>query len=183
MKSIFKDILWFISVLVILLAVRIYVAAPIKVQGESMMPTLVDGEKAITYKLGDIKRFDVVPLVAPDDPSLNYVKRVIGLPGDTVAYENDQLYINGEPIPEPYLDEYKADWKNSGQTEPLTNNFTLAEITNYERVPENTYFVLGDNRRVSKDSRFQEVGFIPKENIIGKAKVTIWPPSQWGLIK
>ena len=100
-----------------------------------------------------------------------------------MAYENDQLYINGEPIPEPYLDEYKADWKNSGQTEPLTNNFTLAEITDYERVPENTYFVLGDNRRVSKDSRFPEVGFIPKENIIGKAKVTIWPPSQWGLIK
>lgn len=183
MKSIIKDILWFATVLVVLVTIRVYVVAPIKVQGESMMPTLIDGEKAIAYKLGDIKRFDVVPLVATDDPSLNYVKRVIGLPGDTVAYENDQLYINGEPVTEPYLDEYKTDWKNSGQTEPLTNNFTLAEVTDYERVPENTYFVLGDNRRVSKDSRFKEVGFIPKENIIGKAKVTIWPPNQWGVIK
>lgn len=183
MKAIVKDILWFATVLVILVAVRIYVAAPIKVQGESMMPTLVDGEKAIAYKLGTIDRFDVIPLVATDNPDLNYVKRVIGLPGDTVAYEGDQLYINGEPLAEQYLDDYKQAWKSSGETTPLTENFTLADVTGYERVPENTYFVLGDNRRVSKDSRFPEVGFIPEQNIIGKAKVTIWPPSEWGLIK
>ncbi len=183
MKAIFKDVIWFATVLVVLLVVRIYVAAPIKVQGESMMPTLVDGEKAIAYKLGSIKQFDVIPLVAPDDPSLNYVKRVIGLPGDTIAYENDQLYVNGNPIAEPYLDEYKQNWKASGENAPLTENFTLAELTGYEQVPENMYFVLGDNRRVSKDSRFSEVGFIPEENIIGKAKVTIWPPSEWGFIE
>lgn len=183
MKAILKDILWFVSVLIILLALRIYVVAPIKVQGESMMPTLVDGEKAITYKLGEIKRFDIVPLVATDDPSLNYVKRVIGLPGDTVVYEEDQLYINGQPLSESYLDQYKQEWHNSGESSPLTENFTLLELTGYETVPENSYFVLGDNRKVSKDSRFPDVGFIPKDNIIGKAKITIWPPSEWGLIK
>lgn len=183
MKNLFKDLLWFVSLLMILIAVRIFVASPIKVQGESMMPTLVDGEKAIAYKLGDIKRFDVIPLVAPDDPSLNYVKRVIGLPGDTVQYENDQLYINGEPVEENYLDEYKNEWHQLGNNEPLTENFSLGDLLGTDTVPPNTYFVLGDNRRVSKDSRFAEVGFIPKDNIIGKAKVSIWPPSKWGVIK
>ena len=183
MKSLFKDLLWFASLLVLLIMVRIFVASPIKVQGESMMPTLVDGEKAIAYKLGDIKRFDVIPLIAPDDPSLNYVKRVVGLPGDTVEYIDDKLYINSQPMEEPYLNEYKEEWQAAGQNEPLTPNFTLTELTGVNVVPPNTYFVLGDNRRVSKDSRAPEVGFIPKENIIGKAKVTIWPPSEWGIIK
>lgn len=183
MKAIFKDLVWFATVLILLVAVRIFVASPIKVQGESMMPTLVDGEKAIAYKLGDVKRFDVVPLVAPDDPSLNYVKRVIGLPGDTVSYKSDQLYINGEPLPEEYLTEYKNEWHAAGNNAPLTPDFTLGELTGHETVPENTYFVLGDNRQVSKDSRYPEVGFIPKDNIIGKAKVTIWPPSEWGIIE
>lgn len=183
MKAIFKDLIWFVTVLFILVAVRIYVVTPIKIQGESMMPTLVDGEKALAYKLGDIHRFDVVPLVAPDDPSLNYVKRVIGLPGDKVAYKNDQLYINDQPLSEDYLNQYKNEWHQAGNAVPLTPDFTLSELTDHDTVPPNTYFVLGDNRQVSKDSRFPEVGFIPKENIIGKAKVTIWPPSEWGLIE
>ena len=183
MKAIFKDLLWFATVLILLIGVRIFVASPIKVQGESRMPTLTDGEKAIAYKLGDINRFDVVPLIATDDHSLNYVKRVIGLPGDSVSYQNDQLYINGEPIAEDYLTEYKRAWHEAGNQTPLTPDFTLSELTGHETVPENMYFVLGDNRQVSKDSRFPEVGFIPKENIIGKAKITIWPPSQWGLVQ
>lgn len=183
MKTFFKDVLWFFALFLVLTMVRIYVAAPIKVQGESMMPTLEDGEKAIAYKLGDIHRFDVIPLVATDDPSLNYVKRVIGLPGDSVAYKDDQLYINGEPLAEDYLNDTKIKWQQEGHTTPLTDDFTLKELTGHDTVPPNMYFVLGDNRQVSKDSRFEEVGFIPKENIIGKAKMIIWPPTEWALIK
>jgi len=183
MKSWLKDIMSLVILVIILILVRIYVATPIIIQGDSMMPTLVDGEKAIAYKLGGIKRFDIVPLVAPDDPSLNYVKRVIGLPGDTVEYKNDQLYINGNPIEENYLKQYKDTWKNAGNTTPLTEDFTLEKLTGHKTVPENTYFVLGDNRQFSKDSRFTEVGFIPKKNIIGKAKISIWPINKWGLIK
>lgn len=178
-----KEAIWLISLVVILIAIRVFVFSPIKVEGLSMMPTLVDGEKAIAYKLGNVKRFDVVPLKAPDDPALFYVKRIIGLPGDIVEYKEDQLYINGEVIKEDYLTEYQQKWKDSGNTEPLTPNFTLAELTGQQTVPENSYFVLGDNRRVSKDSRSTEVGFIPKANIIGKAKVSFWPPEKWGMIK
>ncbi|MGX7024952.1 signal peptidase I [Vagococcus hydrophili] len=178
-----KELLWLVSLVAILVAIRVFVFSPIKVEGLSMMPTLVDGEKAIAYKLGDIKRFDVVPLKAPDDPALFYVKRVIGLPGDTVEYKEDQLLINGQALNEPYLTDYQQKWKDAGNAEPLTPNFTLSELTGQQTVPENTYFVLGDNRRVSKDSRYPEVGFIPKDNIIGKAKVSFWPPEKWGMIK
>ena len=183
MKSLLKDLVFFASLIVLLILVRIYVVSPVNVQGESMMPTLVDGEKALAFKLGDVKRFDIIPLVAPDNPAVNYVKRVIGMPGDTVEYKDDQLYINGEAVAESYLNQYKKEWQDAGNTEPLTEDFTLEEVTGQTTVPDNTYFVLGDNRQVSKDSRFKEVGFIPKENIIGKAKFSIWPVAKWGMIK
>ena len=182
-KSWIYDVLWLVTLADILVALRFYIFSPIKVQGESMMPNLVDGEKAIALKVGDIERFDIVPLKAPDDASLYYVKRVIGLPGDTISYKDDTLYVNEKPLKENYLNQYKQDWQNAGNIEPLTPDFTLEEITGQPTVPANTYFVLGDNRQVSKDSRVKEVGFIPAENIIGKAKVSFWPPSQWGKIE
>lgn len=183
MKALLKDLLGFFILIIVLVLCRIYVIAPIQVQGESMMPTLSDGEKALAYRLGNIKRFDVVPLVATDDPSLNYIKRVIGIPGDRISYQQDQLFINGEKVSETYLDQSKEIWKNLQYEEPFTEDFTLEEVTGFDVVPEGYYFVLGDNRRVSKDSRDTDVGLIPKDNIIGTAKIAIWPPSQWGLIQ
>lgn len=182
-KTWVADVVWLVCLTLFLISLRAFIFSPIKVQGESMMPNLVDGEKAIALKVGDIKRFDVIPLKAPDDPELYYVKRVIGLPGDTVEYKNDQLLVNGQPMKEDYLDQYKKEFHDKGNSGPLTGDFTLESVTGHQTVPENTYFVLGDNRQVSKDSRYPEVGFIPKDNVIGKAAVSFWPPSQWGMVK
>jgi len=157
-----KDLIWYIFLVIALVLLRVFVFTPVTVSGESMMPTLVDGERNIALKMGDTKRFDIVSLVAPDDPSKNYVKRVIGMPGDTVEYKDDVLYINGEKVDEPYLDEKKADLKETNPNDNLTYDFTLKSVTGKDTVPENTYFVMGDNRQNSKDSRFPEVGFIPK---------------------
>lgn len=182
-KTWVKDALWYVGLIILLVLMRVYVFTPVTVSGESMMPTLVDGERNIAIKLGGEKRFDIVSLVAPDQPDKNYVKRIIGLPGDTVEYKDDVLYINGEALDEPYLDEFKQDLKKNGFSEPLTYDFTLEELTGQTTVPENTYFVMGDNRQNSKDSRMSDVGFVPKKNIIGKSKIAFWPPSKWGMVK
>jgi len=178
-----KDLIWYAILIVALVLLRVFVFTPVTVSGESMMPTLVDGERNIALKMGDVKRFDIVSLVAPDDPSKNYVKRVIGLPGDTVEYKDDVLYINGKKYDEPYLKEKKAELKETNPDEDLTSDFTLETVLGQKTVPDDTYFVMGDNRQNSKDSRFSEVGFIPKENIIGKSKIAFWPPSKWGTVK
>ena len=73
-----------------------------------MDPTLADGERVITLKNTEINRFDIITFPAPDEPDKNYIKRVIGLPGDTIAYKDDTLYINGKEVDEPYLDEFKS---------------------------------------------------------------------------
>lgn len=119
-----------------------------------MMPTLEDGDRMIVnkigYKIGEPKRFDIVVFHAPEQK--NYIKRVIGLPGDTLEYKDDQLYINGEPIEEPYLDAYKAQITEG----TLTEDFTLNDIDvslDSNTIPEGYIFVMGDNRRYSKDSR------------------------------
>ncbi len=178
-----KDLIWYVILIIALVLLRLYIFTPVTVSGESMIPTLVDGERNIALKVGDVKRFDIVSLIAPDDPSKNYVKRVIGMPGDTVEYKDDVLYINGKKYDEPYLEEKKAELKDIRPDEVLTSDFSLESVLGQKTVPANTYFVMGDNRQNSKDSRFQEVGFIPKENIIGRSKVAFWPPSKWGLVK
>ncbi|MGX4685309.1 signal peptidase I [Vagococcus sp. JNUCC 83] len=178
-----KDLIWYVVLIIALVLLRVFVFTPVTVSGESMMPTLVDGERNIALKMGDTKRFDIVSLVAPDDPSKNYVKRVIGMPGDTVEYKDDVLYINGKKMDEPYLAEKKAELKQTNPDDLLTPDFSLESLTGEKTVPENSYFVMGDNRQNSKDSRFPEVGFIPKENIIGKSKIAFWPPSKWGMVK
>ena len=103
--------------------IRYFLFTPIVVDGDSMMPTLKDGDRMIVnkigYKIGEPDRFDIVVFHAPEGK--DYIKRVIGLPGEYIEYKDDQLYINGEPIEEPYLDEYKSqltEWT-------LTQDFSL----------------------------------------------------------
>ncbi len=141
-----------------------------------MMPNLEDGDRIILSKVSTINRFDEVAFKAPDSKD-NYVKRVIGFEGDTISMENDQLYINGELHEEPYLAETKADLPDEVH---LTGNFTLEDLTGEKTVPEGKVFVLGDNRRVSKDSR--EFGFIDEDAIIGDVKMRIWPIESFGII-
>lgn len=155
--------------LVIVLLFRHFLITPSVVKGESMMPNLQDGDRIILSKISEINRFDEIAFEAPDTND-NYVKRVIGLPGDTVEMRNDQLIINGENYEEPYLDEYK-EFLSEGFT--LTEDFTLETLTGEEKVPEGKFFVLGDNRQRSKDSRM--FGFIDEETVIGDVKFRIWP--------
>jgi len=138
----------FLITIVIVFIVRTFFFTPIDVEGASMEPTLQDQERMLVTKIGEPKRFDIVVFHATENE--DYIKRVIGLPGDRIEYIDDTLYINGKPYEEPYLDEYKKKLIDG----PLTNSFTLEETPVKSKiVPKGHLFVMGDNRRISKDSR------------------------------
>ncbi len=143
---------------------------PVIVSGTSMSPTLKEAEQVIVFKENNIKNGDIVSFEAPDEENTYYIKRVIGIAGDTVEYKDDKLYINGEFIDEPYLNDLKNSerWKENGNSTTLTQNFTLENLpsTNAKKVPENMLFVMGDNRIDSKDSRY--FGFISVDKVLGK---------------
>lgn len=147
---------------------------PSLVQGESMMPTLENNEKMIVNKIGynlqGLDRFDIV--VFHGNEGYDLVKRVIGLPGDTIEYKNDMLYVNGKAVEEPYLQEYKEQVPNGN----LTPDFSLEQLTGQATVPEGYVFVLGDNRQNSKDSRM--FGFVSEDQIVGKSEAVFWPLQQ-----
>lgn len=168
-------------VIAVLLAavIRYFLLAPIVVDGYSMMPTLQDKDRMIVnkigYTLGKPDRFDIVVFHAPEKK--DYIKRVIGLPGDKIEYKDDTLYINGKVYKEPYLDEYKKQVFDG----PLTESFTLSDITGEETVPEDHLFVMGDNRRFSKDSR--HIGFVSLDDVLGKTSVVYWPIKDIRIVK
>ncbi|WNS76803.1 signal peptidase I [Bacillus sp. DTU_2020_1000418_1_SI_GHA_SEK_038] len=141
------------------------------VEGESMEPTLENGNKLIVNKIGtqigELHRFDVI--VFHHSKEEDFVKRVIGLPGDKVEYHNDELYINGEKVYEPYLEKFRKEAFGS----MLTGDFTLMEAAGAETVPEGKIFVLGDNRAKSWDSR--HYGFISADQVVGKVNLRYWP--------
>jgi signal peptidase I len=152
--------------------IRFVLFAPIVVDGDSMLPTLEHKNRMIVnkviYKISDIDRFDIIVFEATEDK--DYIKRVIGLPGETIKYEKDKLYVNGELVEEPYMAKYRA-------SQPEQFNTYVEEIT----VPDGHVFVLGDNRNHSKDSRL--IGPIKVEKIIGKANIVFWPFSDFRYIK
>lgn len=151
--------------------IRHFVFTPIIVDGESMMPTLEDRDRMIvnklSYVIGKPERFDIIVFHATKDK--DYIKRVIGLPGETVEYRDDTLYINGEAIEEPFLEHNKANLLSGFET--LTEPFKVT-------VPEGHLFVMGDNRRFSKDSR--HIGPIPMEAVLGKTSFIYWPLEDFG---
>ncbi|WP_318245391.1 signal peptidase I [Psychrobacillus faecigallinarum] len=162
--------------------VRVFILTPIVVDGASMMPTFEDGDKVVVNKIGprltEYKRFDVIVFEAKEDT--NYIKRIIGIPGDRIAYENDELFINGEKYEEPYLDEYK---KALLGNDTLTQDFKLDQKLGEIAVPEGHYFVLGDNRLNSIDSRDPSVGFVPMDKFLGSAEIVFLPLDNLKLIK
>jgi signal peptidase I len=147
------------------------------VDGESMEPTLFDGNllmvNKVVYNLEDVDRFDVIVFHANQQD--DYVKRVIGLPGDKIEYKDDKLYINGKYIEEKFLEPYR----NVNSNEPFTEDFTLEEITGNAEVPEGKLFVMGDNREDSLDSR--SFGFISQKQLVGKVDVKYWPLTEASL--
>lgn len=156
--------------LIIFVFIRTFFISSYVVDGESMMPTLEDGNKLIVnkigYQIGDFERFDVIVFHANEEE--DYVKRIIGLPGDKIEYDDDQLYVNGKKVDEPYLDK-----QNHTLTRKLTEDFTLSEKTGVEIVPEGKLFVMGDNRLGSYDSR--QFGYVSVEQVVGEVNLRYWP--------
>lgn len=151
--------------LVIFLLIRT-VVQNYRIEGHSMDPNFQDGEyllvNKLAYRIGDYQRGDVVVFHYPNDPSRDFIKRIIGLPGETVEIRGGTVYIDGQPLQEPY------------ETVPI----------NYERAPvlvePDHLYVLGDNRPYSSDSH--QWGLLPTDLVIGKAWLGIWPPSAFGIV-
>lgn len=167
-KSAAVEIIESIVIAVLLAAlIRIFILAPFYIPSGSMVPTLLEGDRIIvskiTYRIWAPQRGDIVVFKYPRDPSRDYVKRLIGLGGETVALKNNRLYINGQVVPENYLP-------------PGIQFADYGPV----RVPEGHYLVLGDNRNVSEDSRYW--GPLPEKNVIGKALLVYWPPARIRLL-
>lgn len=160
--------------LIIAFLCRSFLFSPSTVYGESMSPTFQDKDRVLISKISEINRFDMVVFHAPD-ANEQYIKRVIGVPGDTVEMKDDVLYINGKEVEEPYLEANEE----SILLDKFTGDFTLNEVTDQSKVPEGMFFVLGDNRLASKDSRI--FGFVPAESVIGEVKFQLYPLSEIGL--
>lgn len=176
-KETVKSWLWVVIDIVIVVGVvmllRTFLITPHNVDGPSMEPNFMDNDRVLVWRHPSLKRGDVVILHAPDG-SL-YIKRIVGLPGDTVTSKDDVMYVNGNKYNEPYLNSYQTQWAddNNGL---FTQNFSLSTLkaTNYaKKVPRGEYFVMGDNRPISKDSRM--IGFVPRNKIEGKVVWRYWP--------
>jgi signal peptidase I len=199
----------FFPVLALVLIVRSFIFEPFRIPSDSMMPTLFDGDfifvskfsydlkmPVFNFKLletGDPQRGDVVVFKLPSDPAINYIKRLVGLPGDHVQVVNDQVFINGEQVKVEltgnYNDPASTNAKlsdNPGYASAKVGMETLGTVRHqvmyipdtFPRdfdavVPAGHYYFMGDNRDNSQDSRWPQVGFVPEKNLVGRAKV-IW---------
>lgn len=156
---------------VIAVLVILFLYQPVKVEGTSMMPSLVDQDRIFINKfiyrfgIGEIHRGDMVVFHYPGDPSKSYIKRVIGLPGDSVAIENGNTLVNGKAVNEPYV------------PEEFHDHFSMPPV----KVPENSFFVMGDHRSSSNDSRAW--GPVHRNFIYGKAVFLYWPFEKMGLLR
>ncbi|MBQ3308144.1 MAG: signal peptidase I [Bacilli bacterium] len=161
--SFFKELIPYVVILIFVLLLKTYVITPIKVNGESMNPTLEDGEimilDIISYRLKGLKRFDIVVI---NQGKELIIKRVIGLPGERIKYKDGELYINDTKVKDPY----------TGSN--FTEDFELT-------IPKDEYYVLGDNRGNSLDSRV--FGTFTKKQVLGKTDFIIYPFKQFGLVK
>lgn len=161
-KEFIKDSIKFILVVFVLMFLMVYVVSITQVVGNSMSPTLENGEVLILnkakYRFSEVKRGDIIAFTYEDTKYL--IKRVIGLPGDYVSIKDNKVYINGKYYKENYLKDID------------TPNFELTNL-GYTKVPENMYFVLGDNRDNSLDSR--KIGLVNKADIIGEIAIRFWP--------
>jgi len=162
-KEFFKDSVKVIFLIIVVLFFIQYIFSITTVVGESMYPTLQDGEvfllNKFKYRFSSLERGDIISLKSVDTKYL--IKRVIGMPGDRIQIRDNVVYVNEEKLEETYLAanlEY--------------DDFDLQDL-DYDKIPENMYFVLGDNRENSLDSR--EIGLVRKEDILGKISIRFWP--------
>ncbi|MBE0429244.1 MAG: signal peptidase I [Thermoleophilia bacterium] len=145
-----------------------YLVKPFQIPSESMEPTIGPGDRILVnrlaYRYGTIERGDVIVFKSPQDPDVDFVKRVIAVAGDTVEVKQGLVILNGEPLIEPYVQA------------PDSSTFPSRQI------PEDAVFVMGDNRRNSDDSRFWQPPWLPLDNVIGEAFIKYWPPERIGTL-
>ncbi|HXF70448.1 MAG TPA: signal peptidase I [Thermoflexus sp.] len=162
-----RELIETVLIVVVAMALVNTATARFRIEGSSMEPNLHDGEyvliNKVSYWFSPPRRGDVVVFRFPHDPSRDFIKRIIGLPGETVAIRDGKVFINGRPLEEPYI------------RGPMV--YTYGPVT----LGPDEYFVLGDNRNASNDSH--NWGTLPRSAIIGKAELIYWPPSRWGLIR
>jgi signal peptidase I len=157
--------------LVIAAILVVFIYQPVKVEGTSMMPALTDQERIFinkfTYRfgIGDIERGDMVVFSFPHDPGKSYIKRVIGLPGDVVEIDRGTVIVNGRPLEEPYVPAEFRDHQSMDR----------------RKIPPGQFYVLGDHRSSSNDSR--SWGTVERESIYGKAVFVYWPLARIGRLK
>jgi signal peptidase I len=163
-----RDLAFSILIAVILI---VFIYQPVKVEGTSMMPTLTDQERIFInkftyhYGLGEIQRGDMVVFWYPLDTSKSYIKRIIGVPGDTIKIAEGDVFVNGKRLIEDYVPDINRDRVSWGP----------------QQVPADRYFVLGDHRNSSNDSRTW--GFVERKYIYGKAVFVYWPLDKMGRLK
>jgi signal peptidase I len=156
--------------LIVAAAIILFVYQPVKVEGSSMMPALVDSERIFINKfvyrlgIGGVQRGDTVVFSSPQDPRRSYIKRVIGIPGDVLEIRDGRVWLNGGVLSEPYV---PAEYRDPATMAPM-------------RVPAGHYFVMGDHRSASNDSR--SWGPLPMQDIYGKAVFVYWPPERMGTL-
>ncbi|PYS98328.1 MAG: signal peptidase I [Acidobacteria bacterium] len=163
-------------IIVVFILFGVFAVQPVVVEGTSMLPQLNDGERLLVNKLvyykiqgvswGHLERGDIVVFWFPKEPDKSYVKRIIGLPGEMVEVRNGKVFIDGQELNEDYLD--------------TEHNQSLPTFPS-KRVEEHHYFVMGDNRDNSSDSRYW--GLVPEKYIYGKAFFRYWKPSNMGFLE
>ena len=167
-KEFIKDFIKIAILVIVILAIYTWVISLQQVIGSSMSNTLNNGDMVLLfkakYKFSVVKRFDVISFYYDETKYL--IKRVIGLPGEHIAYKDNKLYVNGE-----YVEENR---------DFITDDFDLKQL-GYDVIPDDMYFVLGDSRENSLDSR--EIGLVAKKDIVGKVVVRIWPITGIKLVK
>lgn len=170
--SLFEFLKTVAIIVIVAFFVRFYLVQPFIVEGSSMEPTFQNGEyllvDKISYRARAPRRGDVIVFHPPNIPGLNYIKRIIALPNELVETKNGEIYINNVRLEEPYLSKERS----------LVRNSQAANLN--VRLGANEYFVLGDNRDHSSDSR--EWGSVPIDNVIGRAWLVVFPVQNFGLV-
>ena len=158
--KIIKEILPYVLIIIAVILIRTFIITPVRVDGASMDQTLEDGQILLLYKLSNIGYGDIIVLDEEKEGEI-IIKRIIGMPGDTVSINDNTVYVNGEELEEDYA---------------------YGETSDYEEITlgDDEYFILGDNRPISKDSRY--FGPVKEDEIIGKVIFRLWPFNKFGTI-
>lgn len=167
-EKIVKEVISYVVIIIGVLLIKMFIVTPIRVNGDSMHPTLHDNDimilNEIGYHLNGVDRFDIVVI---DIRGEKIIKRVVGLPGDKIAFKDDKLYVNDELMEEKFQ-------------RGITEDFSITSL-GYETIPDGYYFVLGDNRDDSVDSRI--LGLINEKQIMGKTSLIIYPFNRLGNVE